>query len=45
MLPGDRPRSLRFEFEVVLSFTCLVLPEIGDCALIWLKARVERALE
>src|SRR6266478_9698576 len=31
MLPGDRPRPLRFENGFVLSLECLVFPEIGDC--------------
>ncbi len=31
MLPGDRPRPLRFWYEVVLSLECLVFSEVGDC--------------
>ncbi len=45
MLLTDCSRILRFDFEVVLSVKCLVFPEIGDCALIWLKAHVKRALQ
>ncbi len=45
MLPGGRPRTLPFEFEVVLSFECFVFLGIGDCTLICLKAHVECALE
>jgi len=45
MLPGNCPRTARLQFEGVRSFECLVLLEIVDCALICLKAQVERAFQ
>ncbi len=44
-MPADCLRNLKFEFGLVLSFECLVFPEIGGWALICLRTHLKRMLE